>query len=39
MLRACPIDHRCMTLISPLEVFKQAVEMIYDTMPNEKVLK
>ena len=39
MLRVCPIDHRCMTGISPPEVFKQAAEMIYDTMPNEKVLK
>jgi heptosyltransferase-2 len=39
MLRVCPIDHRCMTGISPPEVFKQTVEMIYDTMPNEKVLK
>jgi hypothetical protein len=38
MLRDCPIDHRCMTRISPDEVFDKAVEMIYDTMPNEKIL-
>jgi heptosyltransferase-2 len=37
MLRVCPIDHRCMTRISAGEVFDKVVEMIYDTMPNEKV--
>ena len=36
MLRACPIDHRCMTRISAAEVYEQARAMIYDTMPNEK---
>ena len=36
-VRVCPIDHRCMTRISPNEVFDKAVEMIYDTMPNEKI--
>lgn len=39
MLRVCPIDHRCLTRISAREVFDKAVTMIYDTMPNEKVLK
>ncbi|HEY1404951.1 MAG TPA: glycosyltransferase family 9 protein, partial [Pyrinomonadaceae bacterium] len=28
MLRDCPIDHRCMTAITPEEVFLRAVEMI-----------
>jgi heptosyltransferase-2 len=28
MLRDCPIDHRCMTAISPDEVFSRASEMI-----------
>jgi heptosyltransferase II len=28
MLRDCPIDHRCMTAISPAEVFEQAALMI-----------
>jgi heptosyltransferase-2 len=28
MLRDCPIDHRCMTAISPAEVFEQAAVMI-----------
>lgn len=28
MLRDCPIDHRCMTAISPLEVFTQAQLML-----------
>ena len=28
MLRDCPIDHRCMTAISPEEVFLRAVEML-----------
>lgn len=37
MLRVCPIDHRCMTRILPGEVFDKAVEMIYDTMPNEMI--
>jgi heptosyltransferase-2 len=37
MLRVCPIDHRCMTRILPGEVFDKAVEMIYDTMPNDTI--
>jgi heptosyltransferase-2 len=28
MLRDCPIDHRCMTAITPAEVFLRAVEML-----------
>jgi heptosyltransferase-2 len=28
MLRDCPIDHRCMTAISPEEVFGRAVDML-----------
>jgi heptosyltransferase-2 len=28
MLRDCPIDHRCMTAITPDEVFKRACEMM-----------
>jgi len=28
MLRDCPIDHRCMTAISPAEVFEQAMAML-----------
>jgi heptosyltransferase-2 len=28
MLRDCPIDHRCMTAITPVEVFLRAVEML-----------
>jgi len=28
MLRDCPIDHRCMTAISPDEVFEQARMML-----------
>jgi hypothetical protein len=28
MLRDCPIDHRCMTAITPEEVFLRAVEML-----------
>lgn len=28
MLRDCPIDHRCMTAISPDEVFQRAVQII-----------
>ena len=28
MLRDCPIDHRCMTAISPAEVFEQAMVML-----------
>jgi heptosyltransferase-2 len=28
MLRDCPIDHRCMTAISPAEVFQRAAEML-----------
>ena len=28
MLRDCPIDHRCMTAITPAEVFARAVEII-----------
>jgi heptosyltransferase-2 len=28
MLRDCPIDHRCMTAISPEEVFRQAMSLI-----------
>lgn len=28
MLRDCPIDHRCMTAISPEEVFERACEML-----------
>jgi hypothetical protein len=28
MLRDCPIDHRCMTAISPDEVFVRAVAMM-----------
>src|SRR5438552_14659278 len=27
MLRDCPIDHRCMTVITPQEVFEQARQM------------
>ncbi len=30
MLRDCPIDHRCMTLISADEVFIRAAQIIYD---------
>jgi heptosyltransferase-2 len=30
MLRDCPIDHRCMTAISPEEVFSQASMMMRD---------
>jgi len=32
MLRDCPIDHRCMTRISPEEVFAKASLLIYDKM-------
>ncbi|HLA96296.1 MAG TPA: hypothetical protein VK612_11290, partial [Pyrinomonadaceae bacterium] len=28
MLRECPIDHRCMTRISPERVFESAVKML-----------
>jgi hypothetical protein len=28
MLRDCPIDHRCMTAITPEEVFARAARMI-----------
>jgi heptosyltransferase-2 len=28
MLRDCPIDHRCMTAITPAEVFEQAVRLM-----------
>jgi heptosyltransferase-2 len=28
MLRDCPIDHRCMTAITPDEVFERAAEML-----------
>jgi hypothetical protein len=28
MLRDCPIDHRCMTAITPEEVFLRAAEML-----------
>jgi lipopolysaccharide heptosyltransferase II len=31
MLRDCPIDHRCMTRISPEEVFAQARETLFTT--------
>ena len=30
MLRDCPIDHRCMTLISADEVFEKAVQMLHN---------
>ncbi|HEX8633877.1 MAG TPA: lipopolysaccharide heptosyltransferase II [Pyrinomonadaceae bacterium] len=39
MLRDCPIDHRCMTAITPEEVFLRAVEMLArgqcDTHPGD----
>jgi heptosyltransferase-2 len=28
MLRECPIDHRCMTLISPSEIFERALKLL-----------
>ena len=31
MLRDCPIDHRCMTAISPAQVFERAMSMIANT--------
>jgi len=34
MLRDCPIDHRCMTRISPEEIFAKASLLIYDRMPS-----
>jgi hypothetical protein len=30
MLRECPIDHRCMTRISPDAVFERSMEMLND---------
>jgi heptosyltransferase-2 len=33
MLRDCPIDHRCMTAISPDEVFAQAREVLRARIP------
>jgi heptosyltransferase-2 len=40
MLRDCPIDHRCMTAITPEEVFLRAVEMLAhgqcDARPDDK---
>lgn len=35
MLRDCPIDHRCMTLISPTEVFAKAEELLSADEPDE----
>ena len=32
MLRDCPIDHRCMTAISPEEVFERARLMMFDKL-------
>lgn len=37
MLRDCPIDHRCMTAISPEEVFKRAVAMLETTAMSDKL--
>ncbi|MFN2453757.1 MAG: lipopolysaccharide heptosyltransferase II [Pyrinomonadaceae bacterium] len=31
MLRDCPIDHRCMTVITPEEVFKRAAALLHKT--------
>ena len=33
MLRDCPIDHRCMTAISPAEVFSRALAMLNYQQP------
>jgi len=30
MLRDCPIDHRCMTAISPDEVFERATTLLLE---------
>jgi heptosyltransferase-2 len=35
MLRDCPIDHRCMTRISPQRVFEQAVAFLQHSVETE----
>ena len=35
MLRDCPIDHRCMTAITPEEVFKRALVLLEPRLPAE----
>jgi heptosyltransferase II len=37
MLRDCPIDHRCMTAISPDEVFEHAVTMLEKSVKSDKL--
>lgn len=37
MLRDCPIDHRCMTAISPDEVFERAVAMLETSALSDKL--
>ena len=37
MLRDCPIDHRCMTAISPDEVFERAVAMLNKSTMADKL--
>jgi len=37
MLRDCPIDHRCMTAISPDEVFERAAAMLESSPLSDKL--
>jgi len=37
MLRDCPIDHRCMTAISPDEVFERARAMLARRKMSDKL--
>jgi heptosyltransferase-2 len=37
MLRDCPIDHRCMTAISPDEVFERAVALLKSSPLSDKL--
>lgn len=37
MLRDCPIDHRCMTAITPEDVFDRAVQMLRGSVKSDKL--
>src|SRR4029077_1153891 len=36
-LRTCPLDHRCMKLLTPLEVFTAAQDLLARRMPQRDV--
>ncbi|MCU1266889.1 MAG: Lipopolysaccharide heptosyltransferase [Acidobacteria bacterium] len=37
MLRDCPIDHRCMTAISPEDIFERALKMLGEQSKSDKL--